>query len=151
MTNPAWMRGMAPMETLPAPPATHPSRRPRLLGAGFFLLMALSPSVALLHRAQAQTGSPTSEEITVEGEGEVQRIAVPYHRTDLATSPGARSLVARIDRATLTVCGDSTAIGAEIRRAIERSDCRHDAVMRAVRDVHDVNLDQAAAQYGLPQ
>lgn len=161
MTNPVRMNGMAPMNVNPAEPSlgppspavgsSHTSRRARAIGIGLFILAGLSPSLPPLHPAWAQSSTP--DEITVEGEGEreVQRIAVPYHRTDLATESGARNLVSRIDHAALTVCGDSTAIGGEIRRAIERSDCRRDAVMRAVRDVNHVNVERAVAQYPLLQ
>lgn len=161
MTNPVWMAGMAPMEANPAKPATRqqtskatsPHHRARLIGAGLLILAGLAPSLAPLHSARAQARGPQSEEITAEGQGmgdeEVQRIPVTFYRADLATAPGARDLVARIDRAALTVCGDSTAIGSELRRAIERSDCRRDAVMRAVRDVNDLNVDYAAGQYDL--
>lgn len=163
MTNPVWMAGMAPMEANPAKPATQqqtlkatsPSHRARIIGAGLFILAGLAPSVAPLHSASAQTRNVPSEEITTEGRGfgedEIQRIPVTFYRANLATWPGARELVARIDRAALTVCGDSTAIASEIRRAIERSDCRRDAVMRAVRDVNDTNVNYAASRYGLPE
>ncbi|MFW7267988.1 UrcA family protein [Gluconacetobacter sp. Hr-1-5] len=153
---------MAPMQADPAEPAlgppilaatsSHPSRRARAIGIGLFILAGLSPVLAPVHPAWAQSSS-SPDEITVEGQGEreVQRIAVPYYRPDLATASGAGNLVSRIDRAALTVCGDSTALSGDMRRAIERSDCRRDAMMRAVRDVNDVNVEQAATRYPLPQ
>lgn len=162
MTNAVRMNGMAPMQADPAEPAlgppgpaatsSHSSRRARTIGIGLFILAGLSPVLGPSHPAWAQTSSTPPDEITVEGQGEreIQRIAVPYYRPDLATPSGVGDLVSRIDRAALTVCGDSTALSGEMRRAIERSDCRRDAMMRAVRDVNDVNVQRAVTRYPLP-
>ncbi|MBB2205515.1 UrcA family protein [Gluconacetobacter takamatsuzukensis] len=156
MTNPVRMMCAAPVEAVPAKAFVGqpdlrpvPRRRAGLLGIGLLILAGLAPAVAP-HPAWAQ-GVATPEDITVEGGAEVERIAVPYHRAELAYGTNARYLMSRIDQAALTVCGDSPAVGLEIRRAIERSDCRRDAVMRAVRDVNDANLYQVAARYDLPQ
>lgn len=114
------------------------------------ILTGLPPSLPSLHPVLAQSNTP--DEITVEDEGErdVQRIAAPRHRPDLATASEARNLASRIDRAALIVCGASTALNGDMRRAIERSDCRHDVTMRAVRNVRGINVEQAATRYPLP-
>ncbi|ACI49895.1 conserved hypothetical protein [Gluconacetobacter diazotrophicus PA1 5] len=148
MTIPAWMAGATRKEcgTIGTPATQRPHRRG--VGIGLSLLMGVLP-LALPHGTRAQDNAANAERVTVEGE--IRRVPVFFHRADVETLWRARHLVTRLDRAALEACGDNNAIAEEMRRAIERSDCRRDAVMRAVKDVNAVTLDRAVARYGLPQ
>jgi UrcA family protein len=131
-------------------PPLPPRRRGRAVGIGLSVALGMLPLLAPLHAARAQVRTETSEQIEAQGGTEIQRVLVTYHRTDLATVRRARILLNRLHNAALEACGDDPAIYTEIRRAIERSDCPRESVLRAVRDVNDATLDRAVAYYGLP-
>ncbi|MBB2200541.1 UrcA family protein [Gluconacetobacter tumulisoli] len=130
---------------------TKEASRLRRAGPGLALaavmgLVPVIPIVATPAPAHAQAADE-SEQITVEA---THHVRVVYHARDLQDVTHARRFIGRLDKAALVACGDDTAIAEELRRAIERSDCRRDGVLRAIADVRDPMLDQALARYGLP-
>ncbi|GBQ86537.1 hypothetical protein AA13595_1916 [Gluconacetobacter johannae DSM 13595] len=113
-------------------------------------VLGVAPMLAVPGAVHAQSTDQItneSEQVTVEA---THHVRVVYFARDLQDVPHARQFIARLDRAALVACGDDTALAAEIRRAIERSDCRRDGVLRAISDIRNPMLDQALSRYGLP-
>ncbi|GBQ30991.1 UrcA family protein [Gluconacetobacter azotocaptans] len=113
-------------------------------------VLGVAPMLAMPAPGHAQSTAQAvdeSEQVTVEA---THHVRVVYYARDLQDVPHARRFIIRLDRAALVACGDDTAIAEEIRRAIERSDCRRDGVLRAISDIRNPILDQALGLYGLP-
>jgi UrcA family protein len=84
--------------------------------------IALALALALLGPAavQASTGN------------DVPTVRVSHADLDLAQPQGAATMLKRLDRASMSVCGASTFSLGQVKDAVRASDCYHQSLDRAV-------------------
>ena len=94
-------------------------------------------------------GATTARAVDVNG-AETARTTVHYGDLDLKTHQGADELYKRLSAAAMRVCEDVTEPYVRLTRAY--TDCRHDAISAAVREINTPlvtqTYEQHAAKFG---
>lgn len=93
-------------------------------GAGIGLVIALGLILLLAVHGPANGQDGPADK--------TDAVRVAYDAADLRDAAHARGLLERLDHAALVACGDDRASLDVLRAAIERSDCRRQALSRAV-------------------
>ena len=108
-----------------------PSHRFSLLPLG----AALIASACLLAPAQpARAADPPEQD-------QAPSVTLHYSRQDLATEAGTQHLYERLMRAARDVCPNAPGDGSFARAEA----CRHHALVRALRQIHNVRLSELVA------
>jgi len=75
-------------------------------------------------------------------------VKVSYQGLNLASSEGAATLLARVDKAAMTACGAPASSLREYRDAVRRSDCHQRSMNRAVAQLNSPTVTAAYRNRG---